>query len=52
MKKWTDLTINQKISVKQFAMDKHGKRWHSRKPNFCASALNELQLHYILSCYE
>jgi len=46
--KWENLSVHQKINVKQYAMDLHGKRWHTAKPNFC-SRLNYLQLYSILN---
>ena len=51
-KQWCDLNVHEKINVKQFAIDSHGKRWHSPKPNFCGIQLNELRLHQILSLFE
>ena len=48
MKKYNELTIQQKIQIKQHAMSIYGKRWHTSKPNFL-SKLNELQIHYILN---
>jgi len=46
--KWSNLSVHQKINVKQYAIDLHGKRWHTLLPNFC-NRLNELQLYTILS---
>ena len=50
-KQWSELSITDKINVKQFAMDRHGKRWHTSRPNFCAK-LNELQLYTIISTFK
>ena len=47
---WENLSVQQKINVKQHAMDLHGKRWHTANPNFCRR-LNYLQLYSILSRY-
>jgi hypothetical protein len=47
MKNWFELSINEKLIIKQYAMDIHGKRWHTSKPDFC-SKLNVLQINYIL----
>ena len=41
--KWENLTVHEKINVKQYAIDFYGKRWHTSKPNFC-SKLNQLEL--------
>ncbi len=46
--KWENLTAHEKINVKQHAIDLHGKRWHTSKPNFC-SKLNYLQIYTILA---
>jgi hypothetical protein len=46
--KWENLTVHEKINVKQHAIDFYGKRWHTSKPNFC-SKLNQLELCTILS---
>lgn len=48
MRKWNELTVNEKISIKQYAIDIYGKRWHTAKPDFC-DKLNELQIHSILN---
>ncbi len=45
--KWSNLSVQQKINVKQYAINIYGKRWHTIKPNFC-SKLNELELYSIL----
>lgn len=44
------LTIHDKINIKQYAINVHGKRWHTNKPNFI-NKLNQLQLIYILSFF-
>jgi hypothetical protein len=44
---WTDLSVQQKINVKQYAINEHNKRWHTAKPDFC-SRLNSLQIYSIL----
>ena len=48
MKKYEDLNTQQKIQIKQHAMNVHGKRWHTAKPNFLRK-LNELQIYTILN---
>lgn len=48
MKKYNELNIQQKIQVKQYAMNVYGKRWHTSKPNFLC-VLNELQINFILN---
>lgn len=48
MRTYKDLTIHEKIQIKQHAINLNGKRWHTRKPNFIAK-LNELQIISILS---
>ena len=45
---WSSLSIQQKINVKQYAINAHGKRWHTPNANFCSN-LNSLQLYAILS---
>lgn len=47
---WSNLSVQQKVNVKQHAIDLHGKRWHTAKPDFCGR-LNSLQLYTILSAY-
>lgn len=49
MKTYSELSINQKLQIKLYAMNVCGKRWHSCRPDFISS-LNELQINYILSC--
>jgi hypothetical protein len=51
-RQWCDLNVHEKINVKQFAIDSHGKRWHSPKPNFCGVQLNELRLYQVLCQFE
>lgn len=48
MKTYKDLSVNEKIQIKQHAINLYGKRWHTGKPNFI-SKLNELQIHTILN---
>jgi hypothetical protein len=48
---WFELTINEKLSIKQTAMKVHGKRVHWKRPDHC-NRLNELQVHSILSEYK
>lgn len=48
MQNWKNLNINQKIQVKQHAINHCGKRWHTKKPN-SLEILNELQIHMILN---
>lgn len=45
-RQWNELTINEKIFIKQYAMSKNGKRWHSRKP---VIQLDEIGIHMLLS---
>lgn len=45
---WKNLSVHQKINVKQHAINVYGKRWHTIKPNFC-ERLNSLQLYSIVS---
>lgn len=47
MKRYWELNINEKIQIKQHAINIYGKRWHT-KPNFLFK-LNELQINMILS---
>jgi hypothetical protein len=47
MRKYKDLTIHEKIQIKQHAINLYGKRWHTMKPDFI-SCLNELQIISIL----
>ena len=48
MKKYNELNIQQKIQIKQHAMNVYGKRLHTSKPNFLC-VLNELQINFILN---
>jgi len=48
MRNWIELSVHEKINIKQYAIDVYGKRWHTSKPDFCKK-LNELQIHYIIS---
>ena len=48
MKKYNELTVIEKIYIKQVAMKIHGKRLHYPKPNYL-NRLNELQIITILS---
>lgn len=48
MKRYWELNINEKIQIKQHAINVYGKRWHTEKPNFLFK-LNELQINMILS---
>ena len=45
-RQWNELTINEKIFIKQYAVSKFGKRYHIRKPIL---TINELQIHMLLS---
>lgn len=47
MRKYSELSINEKIFIKALAMAKFGKRIHYLKPN--ELKLNELQVNYLLS---
>jgi hypothetical protein len=47
-RQWAELNTNEKIALKQHFINRHGKRFHTRKPN-ALSVLNELQIHHILS---
>jgi len=48
MKKYTDLSINDKINLKQSFINLNGKRAHFKKPNDLQK-LNELQIHSLLN---
>ena len=48
MKNYQELTVNEKINIKQYAINIYGKRWHTTKPDFCKK-LNKLQIHSILN---
>lgn len=48
MKKYIQLSVHEKIQIKQYAINVHGKRWHTSVPNFI-NRLNELQIHTILN---
>ena len=48
MKEYYMLSINEKIYIKQHAMDIWGKRIHYPKPNYL-SKLNVLQINWILN---
>lgn len=51
MKQYSQLTMHEKLQIKQYAMKVYGKRWHTPKPDFCGR-LNEHQIISILSdCY-
>lgn len=45
-RQWNELTINEKIFIKQYAMSKNGKRWHRNKPII---QLDEIGIHMLLS---
>ena len=47
-KKYNELSVNEKIQIKQYAIDKNGKRWHIIKPDYL-NKLNELQIYTILN---
>ena len=49
MKNWNQLTIIEKVFVKEKAMYQHNKRIHFTKPNYYGKVLNELHLHTILT---
>jgi len=48
MRTYEQLTINEKIHIKQIAINLHGKRIHYAKPNEL-KRLDELQVNFILS---
>jgi hypothetical protein len=48
MKNYSELTVNDKINLKQRFIDINGKRAHLNKPNQLKT-LNELQIHTILN---
>lgn len=48
MKGYKDLSVHEKINIKQHAINIYGKRWHTNRPDFI-SKLNELGIHYILN---
>mgnify|MGYP003648443725 CR=1 FL=1 len=48
MKIYLDLSVHDKINIKQYAINVHGKRWHTQKPNFLIK-LNKLEIHTILN---
>ena len=48
MKQYTQLSVHEKIQIKQHAINLYGKRWHTAVPNFI-NRLNELQIHSILN---
>lgn len=45
---WHRLTIDQKIKIKQHAINKHGKRTHYNRPD-AFKDLTETQLYYLLA---
>jgi hypothetical protein len=45
-RQWNELTINEKIFIKQYAMSISGKRWHIRKPIL---QIDELNIHMLLT---
>jgi hypothetical protein len=47
MKQYHELTIHEKLQLKQYAIDIRGKRWHAPKPNFL-SCWNELQIWWVI----
>ena len=48
LKNYKDLSVHEKINIKQYAINVYGKRWHTEKPNFI-SKLKELQISSIFS---
>lgn len=50
MKKYSDLTIIQKIFIKEYAQRKFNLRYHTNKPNCFNSFVNEIGVVYFLSC--
>jgi hypothetical protein len=48
MKTWNQLSINQKLTIKQRGMDLYGKIYHTNKPNFWKK-LNEVDIHILLN---
>lgn len=48
LRQYFELSVNEKIQIKQHAMNLYGKRWHTEKPDFL-SRLNELQIVSILT---
>ena len=49
MKTYHQLSVHEKIQIKQHAINLYGKRWHIAKPDFL-NKLNELHICYLLSC--
>lgn len=49
MKNWNELSIIEKIYVKQHGINVYGRRYHVSKPDFWKK-LNELQINLVLSC--
>jgi hypothetical protein len=48
MKNYFELSVHEKINLKQHAINIHGKKWHTLKPDFLKK-LNPLQIHSILN---
>ena len=48
MLEYKNLSVNDKINIKQHAINIYGKRWHTSLPNFL-NKLNPLQIHSILN---
>lgn len=48
MKNYFELSIHEKINLKQYVIVLNGKRWHTLKPDFLKK-LNVLQIHSILN---
>ena len=48
MRTWNELSINEKIQIKQRGINVYGKRYHVRKPDFWKK-LNELEINMLLS---
>lgn len=49
--KFSDLTIQEKLCIKDHVIKQNGKRAHFKKPNECHK-LNEIQIWCILSNYK
>jgi hypothetical protein len=47
LKQYFELNVNEKIQIKQHAINLYGKRWHTKKPDFLKK-LNELQIISII----
>jgi len=48
MKTYNELSVHEKIQIKQVGINLHGKRWHIAKPDFLKK-LNEIDICILLS---